>query len=95
MVIDGNNFFDLYGNVLEWSSDWGESRFDGDSSFVLNDMDEKKWGVGTVNPEGAEFSKSGRTRVMRGGYKKNFERSWGDPVGGGYWYGFRLVRTLK
>ena len=87
LTIGRKHFYDLYGNVWEWTNDWNET--------VYNDEPVK----GGKNPTGP---KSGPMRVYRGGSwtdhadtlraDRRSGRQSGETLS---FVGFRLVRTIK
>ena len=89
LIIDGREFYDVIGNVMEWGWDewrWGHSH-----------------GKNPVNAPVPLYTwNDDLPRILRGGHFHNDAsnlRSWdrsrsGNPHGGGHAVGFRLVRTI-
>ena len=88
IIVEGNAFYDLIGNVWEWNHDLYDKNFHGG----VNPQ-------GAVNPKG---SKGNAFRISRGGGSSNSVKelcshtySAHDPNSRGSGLGFRLVRTVK
>lgn len=102
LVIDGNDFFDLYGNVFEWTSDYyGTYRKRGVRELLqlVNGWLSWKLERPVLDPTGP---KEGSSYVVRGGgwtesparLKASF-RYGEDPRAKGMDIGFRLVREVS
>ena len=82
MIVDGKRFFDLLGNVEEWSGDWFEEKFTGGQN-----LQSALSGYYRVIRRGSYASNGDVVRdVPRAGYEPSFRF---------HTLGFRLVRTLK
>ena len=92
MVIDGKEFYDLYGNVKEWV--WDQYVPDLDEYTRKNHVDQKKVHISQFLAFGGGFTtRSSGTSTVGTLYEPVFTRNTLNIRG--FDLGFRLVRTIK